>query len=486
MGEARWAESRDVCEQAVACAVAAGAVAEESRARNILGCDLVALGELDSGLEELRHALVLADRTGPPELVIVARNNLALNLLAVDRLDEALTESAAARASARRLGLERRYGQELAALEADILVRLGRWDEADAVTREGLALDRVGLWSPFLAAIRGRLLARRGEVVEAGAFLDPWISPRPQPDTAELVAAVRAEAALLAGDPERAEALAGEGLAILGEADDVLWAVPLVALAQRALAEQGEAARVRRQDAALSRIVEASGAVERSTAGSPTAPRPVRRAPGSRPLVRRRHAPRGSSRPRHGSTSSRPGTRSPTRSRRHTPAIARPRPGSGATASARTYRRPPRRPCECLGAGRDALRANRVTRGTSAGRPEPGCRRRCGIGHGAGRGDPRHARPVSPELEVLALIADGRSNGEIADVLFITRKTASAHVTHILDKLGVNNRVEAGDGRGPDGVPRAGLISRTDQPDRSAGLARIRSPWPSRSPGRMK
>jgi DNA-binding NarL/FixJ family response regulator len=49
----------------------------------------------------------------------------------------------------------------------------------------------------------------------------------------------------------------------------------------------------------------------------------------------------------------------------------------------------------------------------------------------------------SRELEVLALVADGRSNGEIAEALFITRKTASAHVTHILDKLGVSNRVEA-------------------------------------------
>ena len=35
------------------------------------------------------------------------------------------------------------------------------------------------------------------------------------------------------------------------------------------------------------------------------------------------------------------------------------------------------------------------------------------------------------------------SNGEIADRLFITRKTAAVHVTHILDKLGVSNRVGA-------------------------------------------
>jgi ATP/maltotriose-dependent transcriptional regulator MalT len=47
------------------------------------------------------------------------------------------------------------------------------------------------------------------------------------------------------------------------------------------------------------------------------------------------------------------------------------------------------------------------------------------------------------ELEVLALIAAGRSNGEIATSLFISRKTASVHVSNILGKLGVAGRVEA-------------------------------------------
>jgi class 3 adenylate cyclase len=47
------------------------------------------------------------------------------------------------------------------------------------------------------------------------------------------------------------------------------------------------------------------------------------------------------------------------------------------------------------------------------------------------------------ELEVLGLVAAGRTNGEIARALFISPKTASVHVTHILDKLGVSNRVEA-------------------------------------------
>lgn len=51
---------------------------------------------------------------------------------------------------------------------------------------------------------------------------------------------------------------------------------------------------------------------------------------------------------------------------------------------------------------------------------------------------------LSPrEREVLELVALGHTNREIADALFISHKTASVHVTHILDKLGVASRVEA-------------------------------------------
>jgi DNA-binding NarL/FixJ family response regulator len=47
------------------------------------------------------------------------------------------------------------------------------------------------------------------------------------------------------------------------------------------------------------------------------------------------------------------------------------------------------------------------------------------------------------EREVLALVAAGRSNGQIAAELFISPKTASEHVSNILTKLGVGRRVEA-------------------------------------------
>jgi DNA-binding NarL/FixJ family response regulator len=47
------------------------------------------------------------------------------------------------------------------------------------------------------------------------------------------------------------------------------------------------------------------------------------------------------------------------------------------------------------------------------------------------------------EEEVLALVAEGRSNREIGKQLFISAKTVSVHVSNILAKLGAAGRTEA-------------------------------------------
>lgn len=52
-------------------------------------------------------------------------------------------------------------------------------------------------------------------------------------------------------------------------------------------------------------------------------------------------------------------------------------------------------------------------------------------------------KPSERELEVLALVAIGLSNKEIAQRLFISDKTARNHVANCLVKLGANDRTEA-------------------------------------------
>jgi DNA-binding CsgD family transcriptional regulator len=74
-------------------------------------------------------------------------------------------------------------------------------------------------------------------------------------------------------------------------------------------------------------------------------------------------------------------------------------------------------------------------------------RARVWLGEGAPAGERAAGEPgpglTERELEVLRLVALGRSNKEIATELFISPKTASVHVSNILGKLSVSTRTEA-------------------------------------------
>lgn len=62
--------------------------------------------------------------------------------------------------------------------------------------------------------------------------------------------------------------------------------------------------------------------------------------------------------------------------------------------------------------------------------------------------DPRDDEQVTAELtdrevEILRLVAQGKENSEIAGELFISPKTVKNHVASILDKLAIENRIQA-------------------------------------------
>jgi len=86
--------------------------------------------------------------------------------------------------------------------------------------------------------------------------------------------------------------------------------------------------------------------------------------------------------------------------------------------------------------GRAADHVGRLLRSFGPASPSPADRDR---GAAPGLVEPLTDR----EMDVLELLAAGRSNQQIADQLVVALVTVKKHVSHILDKLGAANRTEA-------------------------------------------
>jgi len=455
MGLGRYRESLRICEAAIACAVAVGARSEEARARNMLGSDLVALGRVAEGLPELERSRELAAAAGPPEMLVVAHHNYALNLAQAGRLEDALAEATAGREAARRLGLERRYGPDLAALTGDVLLRLGRWDEAETTTLEGLDLDPAGQGTVYLCAVRGRFHALRGAGDAARESFDTaegLAVGDVDPHLAAFIAGGRAELLLADDEPGAAAEVVKAGLQGPLDDPDPYAAVPLLALGLQAAAELADVGRAVRDDEAVQRAIalarpwlEMAAGLSDQTVDPVLGPlldvvhaEAARLAGRGDPVLWLAAAARFDALPQ-------PYLAAYARWRAAEAELrARGTRGEATEplllaheAAARLGAVPLRRRIERLAVRAridlvrapadlpSALRPSRISedgRSLEAARP---------------------AGLSAREVEVLRLVAQGLSNGAIAERLFITRKTAGVHVTHILDKLGVANRVEA-------------------------------------------
>ncbi len=55
----------------------------------------------------------------------------------------------------------------------------------------------------------------------------------------------------------------------------------------------------------------------------------------------------------------------------------------------------------------------------------------------------RSVRLTKRELEVLSLVIEGKSSKDVADALYVSKRTVDFHLANIYDKLQVSNRVQA-------------------------------------------
>jgi DNA-binding CsgD family transcriptional regulator/tetratricopeptide (TPR) repeat protein len=443
----RYRESLRLCHDALVVARAVGAAPLEVQIHNFLGVDLVGLGQLEDGLDHLREAVRLGQRQGPPEDLVEALNNLSFMLARADRYEDAATIGLEGIEVADRAGLARLEGSRLRSTTAYALLRLGRWDEAERLLTEGLALDptsdaRLSLHRDRgrIAAIRGRFDAARADLAEA-ARLATRVH---RADTLLTLAGALAELALWQGDHEAARDAIRDGLTRAADTEEALLVAPLLTLGVRAEADRAERARAGRLDVELAAAVAAGRDLvarqvvlveEMHAAGRSPAPSVLAELSGARAELSRLEDASDPSRWEEAARSwdvlHRPYAVAYARWRQAAATVTRgDRSGAGpilreAHGIAARLRAQP-----LLDAVEQLAQRARVP----LEQVEPA------------RTPARSERPFGltrREVEVLELVSAGRTNRQIAEELFITEKTAGLHVSNILGKLGVGNRFEA-------------------------------------------
>jgi DNA-binding CsgD family transcriptional regulator/tetratricopeptide (TPR) repeat protein len=447
----RHAESRVRCEEAVAVARRVGARAVEGHALSSLGVSLGVLGHMEEGVADLEQGRRIAMELANVDDLGRAHANLATVLDLAGHPAEAAVVFLAGAEAARQFGALGRYGPHLLSDAARSLLSLGRREEAERLLAQVFDLDlRSSAQYVLPLTVRGALRLRTGEPAAAHAdfrrILDEARAPL-DPQDATPVFAGLAEAALWDGRLADARAAVADGLAILATAEEPYWVTELcraglaveAALAEHARARHAEAeertAR-ERADGLLDRVHAATTAPDVVPTPAVTANQLTAAAEWSRAT--------GTSDPERWAASAQAWE-----------ALGYPwhagyahwRQAEALLAQGAPPPRRRRRPGQGADAGRWARRAAAGRRDRRAG---PAGADRVG----APRSEPGGPAPAPPPLpdefgltprerEVLALVADGRSNRQIAEALFISNKTASVHVSHILAKLGVTSRVEA-------------------------------------------
>jgi DNA-binding CsgD family transcriptional regulator/tetratricopeptide (TPR) repeat protein len=435
----RFDESLALCEQALALASAVGVHAVEIRASLDLGRDLAYLGRADEGLGYLRQALALAGRSGDPLTLLQAYVSLTDVLMMLGRPRES------AQAGERGLETVRRYRIDSTVLIAntiEALLAIGEWDKADSASAAALRASAANF--PYmLLMLRAEVELGRGSFQAARAHLEAAVATLREDRGQGIYDVFLAELALWERRWTQAHQAVRDGLGKARSPQAAQLRVWFCAKGLRAQAELAALARARRDAVAvrnwLTRAEELI-TVARRAAAEAAAVTP--NAGGWLALAEAEY----------------------TRAR----GVARPESWSQAADSWKRLERPPLaaycrwREAEALvTAGASRTEAAVPLRDAHAVATRIGAlpllhelellaqRARLDLTP-AQAAFPAEKAPLeetlgltSREGQVLALLARGYTNREIAATLVISVKTASVHVSHILRKLGAPNRLEA-------------------------------------------
>jgi DNA-binding CsgD family transcriptional regulator/tetratricopeptide (TPR) repeat protein len=436
-------EAIAVCEEAIRVAQEIGDRVNEGHARNSLGSTLTGIGRMDEGLAELARSRELALATGSWADVARAATNEGSALQTLSREEEALAIWLEGADLARAHGLDRACGVFLRLNASETLRRLGRWADADVQLGEVRAANPQGMDEWRLAEEECLLAIGRGQfdiARDRAALLERLISA--EGTASNILALEHAYIALAAssGDEHGALQQAEDALRLQVQGtrlcSDVRLDVIVDGLAAGASAVlHSSDAGIR--DADLRRVREVGQALDDAVAsdrwgGALPGTLDALHAQVDAELARATGTDTGSSwtEVAQGWENYRLRPRRAYALFRAAEAFVRDDDRVSATASARAAFE------TAVDIGwitlRDAIaslaRRARIDLGTAAetiATPAD----RFGL--------------TARELDVLALVAEGRTNRQIADTLFISAKTASVHVSNILSKLGVANRGEA-------------------------------------------
>jgi DNA-binding CsgD family transcriptional regulator/tetratricopeptide (TPR) repeat protein len=450
-------EAGAAAEDALAIARRLGADRELVRALTVLGGAQAAGGAFEAGIAALREAARLAEQHADPDPMKNAHVLLGEVLMQAGRLEDAVGVSLSGRKQLQRLGLPAYWDSLLLVNAAEALFKLGRWDEADGFARQALAEASPEERFMFLPLVM--LEVERGEFQAAEAHLELRRDVPYFPDAGRRCTELLAELRAWQGRLEDAQAAVKDGFDHVAGTDEQANSGRLLWLGMRAAADMAERGRARRDPREVDDAVRAAEALAARAAAM--APNPLH---GVTPVLKSGVVAAVFD----GERARLDGRPDPNRweaAAAAWQALGRPYPAAYAQwrqAEALLFGGEP--------ASRAAapLRAAHATALRLGAKPLLGevaalaRRARIALEQPTAQVAPAVPSPArrlgltERELEVLAYVAAGRSNREIGEALFISAKTASVHISSILRKLGVSNRVQAA-----TAAQRLGLV---DQP----------------------